>query len=156
MKISRIEISAYHQFKDFTLYLTYPKGHEKEGMPLDKVCLIGQSGTGKTSLLNICRMFVTREISHVNSDMRHIRAVSYLKGGVKVISTVRDGRLVHKYPGERVPESMAHQREYWEESYRDTNMLISFPAEINTNLNQILQEKNPDNPMDYLKTGSTR
>lgn len=28
MKISRIEIRAYHQFRDFMLCLTYPKGHE--------------------------------------------------------------------------------------------------------------------------------
>jgi len=154
MKISYLEIRAYHQFKDFTLCLTYPKGHEKEGMPLDKVCLIGQSGTGKTSLLNICRAFVTRDASHASSDMRHIMAVSYLKGGMKVISTLRHGRLVHEYPDERESENMAHQREYWEERYPDTNILISFPAEINTNLNQILQEKNSDNPMDYLKTDS--
>ncbi len=53
MKISKIEIKDFHQFKDFTLDLTYPKGHEKEGKPLDKVCFIGQSGTGKTTLLEL-------------------------------------------------------------------------------------------------------
>lgn len=53
MKISKIYIKDFHQFKDFTLDLTYPKGHEKEGKPLDKVCFIGQSGTGKTSLLEM-------------------------------------------------------------------------------------------------------
>lgn len=52
MKISGIQINDFQQFKDFTLDLTYPKGHEKEGLPLDKVCFIGQSGTGKTTLLN--------------------------------------------------------------------------------------------------------
>lgn len=51
MKISKIEIKDFHQFKDFTLDLTYPQGHEKEGKPLDKVCFIGQSGTGKTTVL---------------------------------------------------------------------------------------------------------
>lgn len=53
MKITKIYIKDFHQFNDFTLDLTYPKGHEKEGMPLDKVCFIGQSGTGKTSLLEL-------------------------------------------------------------------------------------------------------
>lgn len=53
MKISKIEIKDFHQFKDFSLDLTYPKGHEKEGKPLDKVCFIGQSGTGKTTLLEL-------------------------------------------------------------------------------------------------------
>ena len=53
MKISRIKIKDFHQFKDLTVDLTYPKGHKKEGQPLDKVCFIGQSGTGKTSLLEL-------------------------------------------------------------------------------------------------------
>ncbi len=51
MKVSHIYIKDYHQFKDFELDLTYPAGHPKAGKPLDKVCIIGQSGTGKTSLL---------------------------------------------------------------------------------------------------------
>lgn len=33
--------------------LTYPAGHAKAGKPLDKVCIIGQSGTGKTTLLKL-------------------------------------------------------------------------------------------------------
>lgn len=53
MKVTRIYIKDFHQFKDFTLDLTYPKGHSKEGQPLDKVCFIGQSGSGKTSLVEI-------------------------------------------------------------------------------------------------------
>ena len=58
MKISKIHIKDFLRFKDFTLDLTYPKGHEKEGKPLDKVCFIGQSGTGKTSLLELIPMFL--------------------------------------------------------------------------------------------------
>ena len=57
MKITRIKIKDFHQFKDFDIDLTYPKGHAKEGKPLDKVCFIGQSGTGKTSLLEIIPKF---------------------------------------------------------------------------------------------------
>lgn len=53
MKITGIHINDFQQFNDFHLDLTYPKGHEKEGKPLDKVCFIGQSGTGKTTILKI-------------------------------------------------------------------------------------------------------
>ncbi|MCU0445170.1 MAG: AAA family ATPase [Microscillaceae bacterium] len=53
MKVNRLEIKDYQQFQDFTLDLTYPEGHAKAGQPLDKICLIGQSGTGKTTLLNV-------------------------------------------------------------------------------------------------------
>ncbi len=66
MKISKIKISKFHQFEDFELDLTYPKGHEKEGKPLDKVCFIGQSGTGKTTLLEMikhaCTPYLTPSI----------------------------------------------------------------------------------------------
>lgn len=58
MKISKIHIKDFHQFKDFTLDLTYPQGHEKAGQSLDKVCFIGQSGTGKTSLLELIPMLL--------------------------------------------------------------------------------------------------
>ncbi len=58
MKITKIHLKDFHQFKDLTIDLTYPKGHEKEGQPLDKVCFIGQSGTGKTSLIELIPKFL--------------------------------------------------------------------------------------------------
>lgn len=59
MKISKISLKGYNQFKDLEIDLTYPKGHEKEGQPLEKICFIGQSGTGKTSLLRLIKYFIT-------------------------------------------------------------------------------------------------
>jgi ABC-type polar amino acid transport system ATPase subunit len=59
MKVSELYIKKYHQFEDFKLNLTYPEGHPKAGKPLDKVCFIGQSGTGKTTLLEILKNIVT-------------------------------------------------------------------------------------------------
>jgi ABC-type lipoprotein export system ATPase subunit len=53
MKITKVLLKDFHQFKDTTIDLTYPKGHPKAGAPLDKVCIIGQSGTGKTTLLKV-------------------------------------------------------------------------------------------------------
>lgn len=58
MKVKELYIKKYHQFEDFRLDLTYPEGHEKAAQPLDKVCFIGQSGTGKTSLLNIMSKYL--------------------------------------------------------------------------------------------------
>ncbi|MFK7796932.1 MAG: AAA family ATPase [Aureispira sp.] len=60
MFVRGIEISNHNQFKDFKLDLTYPKGHDFAGDPLRKVCFIGQSGTGKTTLLE--------EVWSMNSD----------------------------------------------------------------------------------------
>ncbi len=73
MKISKIEIKDFHQFKDLTIDLTYPKGHAKEGQPLSKVCFIGQSGTGKTSILELIPKFLynydTQLIEKSNYDL---------------------------------------------------------------------------------------
>jgi len=52
MKITKLHIKDFHQFKNLTLDFTYPVGHPLEGKPLKKACFIGQSGTGKTTLLN--------------------------------------------------------------------------------------------------------
>ena len=53
MKITGIDIGEYRQFKNIKFDFTYPEGHSKAGQPLEKVCFIGQSGTGKTTLLNV-------------------------------------------------------------------------------------------------------
>lgn len=62
MKISRLAIADYQQFKWLDLDLTYREGHPKAGQPLDKVCFIGANGTGKTTLLEILNSsFVSSE-----------------------------------------------------------------------------------------------
>lgn len=53
MKITKLIIPNYRQFRDFEIDFTYPKGHEKEGQPLEKVCFIGKNGTGKSTLLKV-------------------------------------------------------------------------------------------------------
>lgn len=59
MKITGIDIGEYRQFKNIKFDFTYPEGHPKAGQPLEKVCFIGQSGTGKTTLLNIIWNLIT-------------------------------------------------------------------------------------------------
>jgi energy-coupling factor transporter ATP-binding protein EcfA2 len=61
MKITGIEIGEYRQFKNIKFDFTYPADHPtKAGQPLDKVCFIGQSGTGKTTLLNVIWKLIIR------------------------------------------------------------------------------------------------
>lgn len=64
MKICKIIIKDYQQFQDFELDLTYPEGHEKAGEPLEKVCLIGSNGTGKSTLLD----FINKTIQSQHSS----------------------------------------------------------------------------------------
>ena len=53
MFLKSIHIKNYNQFENLELDLTYPKGHAKAGEPLEKICIIGDNGTGKTTILEI-------------------------------------------------------------------------------------------------------
>jgi predicted ATP-dependent endonuclease of OLD family len=59
MKISRLIVKNFQQFKHLDLDFTYPKGHKLEGLPLKKVCFIGRNGTGKTTILKILDKYFT-------------------------------------------------------------------------------------------------
>ena len=63
-KILSLNIEDFNQFKDFYLDLTYPIGHKKAGKPLDKICLIGQNGTGKTTLQKLIYLFIKQPNQH--------------------------------------------------------------------------------------------
>jgi len=96
MKIKYLEIKNFKQFKDLTLDLAYPQGHPKEGQPLDKICIIGQSGTGKTNLLEIIKKsvidFSDRESSYKpfseftgqSTDNQYITNVFWTKSNITV------------------------------------------------------------------------
>lgn len=47
MKITKLHLRDFQQFKDLTLDFTHPL----TGAPLDRVCFIGRNGTGKTTIL---------------------------------------------------------------------------------------------------------
>ncbi len=66
-KVSKIILKSYNHFKqNLEIDLTYPKGHEKVGQPLDKICIIGQSGTGKTTLLELIKNFTFLKNKNTN------------------------------------------------------------------------------------------
>jgi len=54
MRITGIRLKNYRQFRDFNLDLTDPVTKE----PLDKVCFIGTTGTGKSTLLMLLAEFL--------------------------------------------------------------------------------------------------
>ncbi len=53
MKLVKLHIDSYRHLKNIQFDFTFPKGHEREGQPLDKICIIGQSASGKTSVLEL-------------------------------------------------------------------------------------------------------
>ena len=57
MFLKSIHIKNYNQFENLELDLTYPKGHAKAGEPLEKICIIGDNGTGKTTILELIKEY---------------------------------------------------------------------------------------------------
>lgn len=52
MKISKLHIDQFRHLENLDFDFTYQSG-ERKGEPLDKICFIGQSATGKTGLLDL-------------------------------------------------------------------------------------------------------
>lgn len=55
MQIKKLNIESYRHLENLNFDFTYPIGHINAGKPLGKICLIGQSATGKTSILELIR-----------------------------------------------------------------------------------------------------
>src|ERR1700728_3377818 len=70
MKLCKVIIKDFQQFKHLELDFTYPEGHDKAGEPLEKVCFIGRNGTGKTTLLNL--IFQLLKGGYVSDTSGHI------------------------------------------------------------------------------------
>ena len=49
MKLARLILKGFQQFRNLQLDFTDPK----TGLPLDKICLIGRNGTGKSTILDL-------------------------------------------------------------------------------------------------------
>lgn len=61
MKISKLHIESFRHIENLDFDFTYPEDfhiEEKRGKPLDKICFIGQSATGKTGLLELIYLYI--------------------------------------------------------------------------------------------------
>lgn len=147
MRLERINIKKYLQFQNFNLDFTYPKGHPKAGQPMDKVCFIGQSGTGKTSLLNLIKAIIGEgliERSYLTPEMHEVVGFVYdfstnfkqdsiiNKGVFNRQDVIIDGYYITN------KDEIA---DYFKNHYQDSNVLVSFPAEMSTNLLSIFAPK---------------
>lgn len=55
MKLKKLNIQSYRHLQEVEFDFTYPEGHAKAGEPLEKICIIGQSATGKTGVLELLK-----------------------------------------------------------------------------------------------------
>ena len=69
LKISQVLIQSQPPFRDFEMELTYPEGHARAGQPLDKVCLIGPNGCGKSRLLGIIADYLRNTLRYKSKGL---------------------------------------------------------------------------------------
>ena len=73
MKISKLHIDQFRHLENLTFDFTYPNDfhiEEKRGKSLDKICFIGQSASGKTSLLELINKTISQfyDLRIINND----------------------------------------------------------------------------------------
>ena len=133
MKVSRIEIKDFNQFKNIDIDLTYPKGHSKEGQPLDKVCFIGQSGTGKTTLLKIISRIINK---HDDATFKY--EFGEVSVTIKYFNFIEIKRIKHSEQGSMMFFNIyeeGKERKYYEENIKHIQNeiplhLIFFPSDL--------------------------
>ena len=59
MKISKLNINQFRHLENLDFDFTYQSG-ERKGQPLEKICFIGQSASGKTSLLELIKETISQ------------------------------------------------------------------------------------------------
>ena len=60
MKLLKLNIDSHFHLENISFDFTYPKGHTKAGMPLEKICIIGQSASGKTTILDLIKIGILK------------------------------------------------------------------------------------------------
>lgn len=60
MKIKKLNIASHKHLQDITFDFTYPSNHKDAGKALKKICIIGQSATGKTTILELIKQAILK------------------------------------------------------------------------------------------------
>lgn len=99
MKIKKLEIDSYRHLQNVSFDFTYPEGHEKFGQVLEKICFIGQSATGKTSVLEMIKdNVISLNSAQTINDRYLVNLKSSLNGKSEYIynnmSLIVEGSLV--------------------------------------------------------------
>jgi ABC-type lipoprotein export system ATPase subunit len=151
MKVTRITLKDFHQFRDVDIDLTYPKGHEKEGQPLDRVCIIGQSGTGKTTLLELIPKFLIGYDTNLFDEIEELLVAGKVKINISfgekhefrnVISFMEgdEGELIwHWYDTRRNGKIINADKylDFFENEWKSINVsrMLYYPSKVDYDIN---------------------
>lgn len=156
MKIKKLKINSYYHLKDLEFDFTYPKDHPKAGKPLEKICFIGQSATGKTRILKLIRDSVDfflelKIIGHsVNLDWKDTSALNgditldcnnydFKLGEEKLDIFNSNNQLINSYPLSNTKSGVISQIDIGNR----LNILINFTSDLLSKYNLSLFEKIP-------------
>ncbi|NML37750.1 AAA family ATPase [Chitinophaga sp. G-6-1-13] len=114
MKVRSITIPDLHHFKDLHLDLTYPAGHPKAGKALDKVCIIGQSGTGKTTLLKLISVISHR--SHSYNEIGSMAQIEQVTLGFEFEDFIASKRIGFEDESDQGKKKTSY---YWNTIYQN-------------------------------------
>lgn len=134
MKITKIKLNSYLHFKNgLEIDLTYPEGHVKAGQPLDRVCFLGQSGTGKTTLLNLIKYFVCE-------------GLKFSRTGIDNAAFVKDGvELYYKIDGKHYSKASVGDEQFLHFDCTDGSnpKLIAYIKSWKETLEHLMQQSSP-------------
>ena len=147
MKITKIELLDYQQFKDFVLDLTYPAGHPLAGQPLKKVCFIGQSGTGKTTILNFIQSVLPMHKFHKDKTKDYNPFED--NRNFKMALNFKETQSIKQY---KVEIHKDFNIQVYGEQFIDKNTIIYFSTGLDRHINLLRGEiQNPEMPMVHTK-----
>jgi hypothetical protein len=143
MKVTKIKLNSYLHFKNgLEIDLTYPEDHEKAGQPLDRVCFLGQSGTGKTTLLHLIKYFVCEGLKFSRTGIDN---AAFVKDGVELYYkidgkhhskvSVGDEQFLHFDCTDGSSPKLIEYMKSWKETLdhllqQSSPLLISFPFSL--------------------------
>lgn len=86
MKLRKLSISEYRHLQNLELDFTYQSG-ERAGDTLDKICLIGQSATGKTSILEYIKELSLKSVPNLLSNFTDFEIGRLIYFNTEIVST---------------------------------------------------------------------
>jgi predicted ATP-dependent endonuclease of OLD family len=96
MQLKHLKIKSHFHLEDIEFDFTYPKEHAKAGKPLEKICLIGQSATGKTKILELIEGIVKYSRELELADDGNLWVTFNLLADCEFKLNIKDKNLVFK------------------------------------------------------------
>lgn len=161
MKISKLHIDQFRHLENLDFDFTYPEDFhiaEKRGKPLDKICFIGQSATGKTGLLEL----IYEQFSFINNlfvdekSYSKLNNTKPLKGNIKF--NLDDYSIELNNQKLQIKEKTYNSRKYEDGKIYESGELFKNPDEKKRLFYykaNIISEENLDffskNPIDLIE-----